>query len=151
MANFGDMIWRRLPVSTTHFSLWLWLRLRSDCQATPSSSNMPAWYPLWLDSWQLSLKYFNSATELLSDSVAQLVIRAWQAICQVVNLSSSLSHCLFFHSLFSGLYSSPFSVTLTWVKIWLSGLEHVKNLSVMLLMLCTCCTPRPPPHTHTTH
>ena len=29
--------------------------------------NMPAWYPLPLDPWQLSLKFSNSATELLSD------------------------------------------------------------------------------------
>ena len=63
--------------------------------ATPSSSNMPAWYPLRLDPWQLSLKYSNSATELLGDSVAQLV-RAWQAICQVVGSSPALSHCHFF-------------------------------------------------------
>ena len=66
---------------------------------TPSPSDMPAWYPLWLDPWQLSLKYLNSATELLSDSVAQLV-RAWQAICQVVGSSPSLSHCHFLFFLF---------------------------------------------------
>ena len=56
---------------------------------------MPAWYPLRLDAWQLSLKYLNSATELPSDSVhvAQLV-RAWQAICQVMGLSPSLSPSL---------------------------------------------------------
>ena len=41
-----------------------------------------------LDPWQPSLKYSNSATELLSDSVAQLV-KAWQAICQVVGSSPS--------------------------------------------------------------
>ena len=60
-----------------------------------SPSNMPAWYLLWLDPWQLSLKYLNLATELPSDSVhvAQLV-RTWQAICQVVGLSPSLSHFL---------------------------------------------------------
>ena len=56
---------------------------------------MPAWYPLRLDPWQLSLKYLNLATELPSDLVyvAQLV-RAWQAICQVVGLSPFLSHFL---------------------------------------------------------
>ena len=35
--------------------------------AAPSPSSMPAWYPLRLDPWQLSLKYSNSATELPSD------------------------------------------------------------------------------------
>ena len=75
-------------------------------------SNMPAWYPLQLDPWQLSLKYSNSATELLGNSVAQLV-RAWQAICQVASSSPSLSHCLFPSSLFSRLYFTPFSLTLT--------------------------------------
>ena len=45
-------------------------------------------------SWQFNLKYLNSATELLGDSVAQLV-RAWQAIYQVTGSSPSLSHCLF--------------------------------------------------------
>ena len=53
-------------------SHWLWLRLKFNCQVwsmsriwacalhfkltTPSPSDMPAWYPLWLDTWQLSLK-----------------------------------------------------------------------------------------------
>ena len=82
--------------------------------ATPSPSDMPAWYPLWLDPWQLSLKYSNSATELLSDSVAQLV-RAWQVICQVVGLCPSLSHC---HFLFPSSFLS-FSVTVTKVcQVW---------------------------------
>ena len=40
-------------------------------------------------------KYLNSATELPSDSVAQLV-GAWQAICQVTGSRPFLSHCLFF-------------------------------------------------------
>ena len=67
---------------------------------TPSPSNMSAWYPLRLEPWQLTLKYLNSATELPSDSVAQLV-RAWQAICQDMGSSSSLSHCHFlFRSFF---------------------------------------------------
>ena len=67
---------------------------------TPSPSNMSAWYPLWLEPWQLTLKYLNSATELPSDSVAQLV-RAWQAICQVMGSSPYLSHSHFlFHSFF---------------------------------------------------
>ena len=65
--------------------------------ATPSPSNMPAWYPLQLDPWQLSLKYSNSATELPSDSIAQLV-RAWQAICHVAGSSPSLSHIFFYFS-----------------------------------------------------
>ena len=54
--------------------------------------------PLWLTRrpcWQLSLKYSNSATELLGDSVVQLV-RARQAIYQVVGSSPALSHCHFF-------------------------------------------------------
>ena len=72
------------PACVSHFAL-----------ATPSPSNMPACYPLWLDPWQLSLKHLNLATELLGDLVAQLV-RAWQAICHVVGLSPSLSHCHFF-------------------------------------------------------
>ena len=71
------------------------------------SQQMPAWYSLQLDHWQLSLKYMNSDTELPSDSVAQLV-RACQAICQVMGSSPSLSHCLFFPFSFSRLYSSPF-------------------------------------------
>ena len=96
-------------------SHWLWLGLRSDCLTvrsgtclkiwacvlcfaltTPSPSDMPAWYPLRLDPWQLSLKYSNSATELPGDSVV-LLVRAWQAICQVVGSSPSLSHCQFIH------------------------------------------------------
>ena len=53
---------------------------------------------------KLSLKYSNSATELPSDSVAQLV-RAWQAICQVMGSSPSLSHCHFFPLfIFSSLF-----------------------------------------------
>ena len=40
-------------------------------------------------------------------------VRAWQAIRQVAGSSPSPSHCLFFPSLFSRLYSSPFSLTLT--------------------------------------
>ena len=40
---------------------------------SPSPSNLPAWNSLWLDPWQLSLKYSNSSTELPSDSLAQLV------------------------------------------------------------------------------
>ena len=71
-------------------SLCLALRARN-----PSPSNMPAWYPLRLDPWQLKLRYSNSATELLGESVAQLV-RAWQAICLVVGSSPALSHFHFF-------------------------------------------------------
>ena len=74
---------------------------------TPPESNMPAWYPLELDSRQLSLKLPNSATELPSDSVAQLV-RTWQAICQVAGSNISLSHCLFFLLFLS---FSPFFLT----------------------------------------
>ena len=73
---------------------------------------MPAWYPPRLDPWQLNLKYSNSATELPGDSVAQLV-RAWQANCQVMGSSPSLSHCQF---LFLSLFFS-FSLTLTWAKV----------------------------------
>ena len=41
--------------------------------AAHSPSNMPAWYLLQLDPWQLSLKYSNSATELPSDLVCSSV------------------------------------------------------------------------------
>ena len=74
-------------------------------------SNMPAWYSLWLDRWQLGLKYSNSATELPSDSVVQLV-RAWQGICQVMGSSPSLSHCHSLPSFFS-------SLSLTFLSQWL--------------------------------
>ena len=94
---------------------------------------MPAWYPLQLDPWQLSLKYSNSATELPSDSVAQLV-RAWQAICQVAGSSPSLSHCQFLFPLYF------FHSHWLWLG-WLSGLEHVKHLSLMRLTLCARGTP----------
>ena len=74
---------------------------------------MPAWYPLQLDPWQLSLKYLNSATEFPSDLVAQLV-RAWQAICQVAGSSASLSYCIFSLSFFLIFTSHlSFSMTLT--------------------------------------
>ena len=58
----------------------------------------------WIPGSSCRLKYSNSATELLGDSVAQFV-RAWQAImachaltkfCQVVSLNPALSHCHFF-------------------------------------------------------
>ena len=55
--------------------------------ATPSPLDMLAWYPFRVDPWQFSLKYSNSATELLSDLVAQFY-RAWWDIYQVVGLSS---------------------------------------------------------------
>ena len=45
----------------------------------------------WIPASSCRLKYSNSATELLGDSVAQFV-RAWQAICQVVSSSLALSH-----------------------------------------------------------
>ena len=64
----------RIGTHGTCPSLCLMLRARHTLP-----SNMPAWYLLQLDPWQLSLKYSNSATELLGDSVAQLV-RAWQPI-----------------------------------------------------------------------
>ena len=78
-----------------------------------------------------SLKYSNSAAELLSDSVAHLV-RAGHLPGHVC-----LSH---FESFF--LKCLSFSLTLTQVKIWLSGLEHVKILSLIRL---TLCAHRPPP------
>ena len=68
---------------------------------------MPAWYPLWLDPWQLSLKYSNSATELPGASVAELV-RAWQAICQVMGSNPSRSHCQFLFPFFISLFVSFF-------------------------------------------
>ena len=79
----------------------------------------------WIPCSSCSLKYSNSATELPSDSVAQLV-RAWQAIWQVTGTSPSLSH-----SLFSSLYFLSLFLTFRplwlwlWFKIWLSGLEYV--------------------------
>ena len=92
-----------------------------------------------LDAWQLSLKFSNSTTELPGDSVAQLV-RAWQAICQVAGLSPFLSHCPF--SPLSYFYFSPCSLNgLDQVKIWPSGLEHIKKLSLHL-MLCTHPSPQ---------
>ena len=69
------------------------------CHATPFPSDIPDLYPLQLDPLEFSLKYSNSATELLSDSVAQ-VVGAWQAICQVVGSSPSLSHCHFYFPFF---------------------------------------------------
>ena len=63
---------------------------------TPPPSFIPI---IWLailhvvsKNGSIKLKYSDSSTELLADSVAQLV-RAWQAICQVVG---SLRHCHFF-------------------------------------------------------
>ena len=66
----------------------------------PSPSNMPAWYSLQLDPWSSAL---STATELSNDSVAQL-IRAWQAICQVVGLSP-LPESLSFFPLFLSFIS----------------------------------------------
>ena len=93
--------------------------------------NIPVWYPLWLDPWQLSLKYSNSTTELPNDSVAQLA-RAWQAICQVMGSSPSLSHSHFFPSFFLS--------DIDQVKVWLSGLNN------WACALCFTLT-TPPSHT----
>ena len=96
--------------------------------------------------WQLSLKYSNSATEMRSDSVAQLV-RAWQAICQVAGLSLSLSHCHFSPSFFLVFISHfSLSVTLTRFKVWLSGLEQ----ACYKLSLCAYhfALAAPPPLSH---
>ena len=80
---------------------------RAECSPHP---DMPAWYPLHLDpAWQLSLKYSNSATELLSDLVAQLV-RAWQVICQVLGLSSSPESPSLSFPLFGSLLLTDFDL-----------------------------------------
>ena len=81
----------------------IWACASHFALATPSPLDMPAWYPLWLDPWQLSLRHSNSATKLPGDSVAQLV-RAWQAICQVASSSPSLNHCQFLFPLYFSLY-----------------------------------------------
>ena len=114
-------------MSVVKTSRFKWIEWYLFC--TPSPLDMPAWYPLWLDPWQLSLKYSNSATKLPSDSVAQL-IRAWQLeslTWVIVTLSSS-----FF------LVFISFSLTVTWLKVWLSDLEHVP------------CDSRSPPPAHWT-
>ena len=48
----------------------------------------------WIPGSSCRLKYSNSATELLGDSVAQFV-RPWQAISQVVSSSPALSLSFF--------------------------------------------------------
>ena len=104
---------------------------------------------------KLSLKYWNSATELLSDSVAQLV-RAWQAICQVAGSSPSLSHCLspppppFFLVFISHI---SFSLSVTWVRSDCQVWSMFKIWAFMRLALPACRTPPPSPppsniHTH---
>ena len=66
--------------------------------------------------WITGRSALSSRTQPAGCSVAQLV-RAWQAICQVMDLSPSPSHChAFFPSFFSRLYFSPFSLTLTQTK-----------------------------------
>ena len=88
----------------------------------PSPSNMPAWYSLQLDPWSSAL---STATELSNDSVAQLV-RPWQAICQVMGLSSPWVIVIFFSLSF--VYFSPFAYNgFDQVQVWLSALEHVNN------------------------
>ena len=74
---------------------------------TPSPSDMPAWYPLQLDPWQINFKYLNSATKLLNDSVAQLA-RAWQNICQVAGSSPYRNHNLSFFPSFFHVFISHF-------------------------------------------
>ena len=96
---------------------------------------MRVWLPETRVARQLSLNYSNPATELLGESVAQLV-RAWQAIWQVVGSSPFLSHCQF---LFPSLFLS-FSLTLTWVKVDCQVWSICKNLS-----LCLALRTHPPP------
>ena len=102
---------------TFYMQVWsmskIWACASHSVLATPSPSDIPAWYLLRLDSWQLSLKCSNSATELQGDSVN----RAWQAICQVMGLSPSLSHChILFHS-FSLLFISHFLSYWLWLRL----------------------------------
>ena len=75
-------------------------------------SNMPAWYPLWLDPWQLSHNYLNLATELLSESVAQLV-RAWHAGHLPGSGFESLPESLSFSPSFFLVFISHLSLSLT--------------------------------------
>ena len=102
----------RLLVACYLVVLWAYNSIwKITSHSSHPSMNMPVWYPLWL-----SLKHSNSATELPSDSVAQLV-RAWQAICQVTSSSHSLSHCLFSPYFLSRLYFHlSLSMTLTRFK-----------------------------------
>ena len=85
--------------------------------------------------WQLSFKYSNSATELPSDSVAQLV-RAWQAICQVVSSSPSLSHC---HFLSFSLFLSH------WLWFRLTSVRSEACLKNLRVYSCFALA-TPPPH-----
>ena len=96
-----------------------WVCLALCGHHTPPPLDMPAWY---LNPWQLSLKYWNSAIELPGDSVARLehgspFARLWVRVPLCVTVT-------FFFPLFLSL--SPFFLTdLTWAKVWLSVLEHV--------------------------
>ena len=78
---------------------------------------MPTWYLLQLDPWQLSLKYLNSATELPSDSVAQLV-RVWQTICEFESLLETLS------------FSPPLSFLSLFLTFSLNDFDQVEDLTV---------------------
>ena len=123
---FSHLFHLRLYFS--HYFQWLWPGLRSDCQvwstliklslcascfalASPSQSNMPARYRLWLDPWQLSLKHSNSATEFPSDSVAQLV-RAWQAIWPIARSRVQVTPWVTVTSFFL-IFISHLSVSMT--------------------------------------
>ena len=104
------------PITDQTVAAFPFVPLHCTRPPLPPPSNMPAWYPLQLDPWQLSLKYSNSATELSSDLVAQLA-RAWQAICQVAGSSASLNYCIFSPSIFLIITSHlSFSMTLTRLK-----------------------------------
>ena len=103
VISWTNRWWQRPPamrvmlrIGTLKTCPSLCLTLRAP-HATPSYRTCQlgirfSWTP---GSSAFNSKYSNSATQLLGNSVAQLV-RAWQAICQVVGSSRALSHCHFF-------------------------------------------------------
>ena len=93
----------------------------------------------WIPGSSALSIYSNSTTELLGDLVAQLV-RAWQAICQVVGLSLSPESLSFFPLFLSRLSHLSFSLTLrsdcqVWStsKIWACALCFMLAASSSLL------------------
>ena len=94
--------------------------------------------PARLDPWQLSLKYSNLATELPSDSVAQLIS------CLPGGGFESLPDSL---SFYSPLYFSFHFLTFLSHWLWLRLRSNCQVCSIlriwtfMCLALCACCTP----------
>ena len=94
----------------------VWL---SDLEHEKLSLCLTAWYPLWLDPWQLNLEVFELSywvAKWLSSSVA------WHTICQVAGSSPSLSHCHFPLLSFLSLFLT-FLNEFDQVKVWRSGLD----------------------------